>query len=294
MATAQSANSVEKRSMTKWKKFWRAYSSNRQAVLGLVILGLVLTAALFAPYIAPHDPTKLGDDMMAPPSAKYLLGTDGMGRDVFSMILHGTRVSLIIGVVSAFLSGFIGTILGGVSGFFGGWFDAVISEIVDIFLMLPTFFLILIIIAMFGSSMLNVMIVIGLTSWPGNARLMRAQALSLRERTFVTGARAIGESQSRILFRYIIPNGIFPIVANTTMQVATAILTEAGLSFLGLGDPNVISWGQLIYAGKDYLTSAWWVSTFSGLAIVFTVMAFYLIGDGLNRALNPKMNDKRD
>lgn len=277
----------------KIKAFWAAYSSQKQAVLGLGILVVILLSAILAPYVAPYDPYRLGDSLMAPPGPRHLLGTDGMGRDVFSMILYGARVSLVIGVVSAFLSGIIGTLLGGLAGFYGGWVDAVVSEVIDIFLMIPTFFLVLIIIAMFGSSMLNVMIVIGLTSWPGNARLMRAQALSLRERTFVLGARAIGESKARILFRYIIPNGIFPIIANTTMEVASAILTEAGLSFLGLGDPNVVSWGQLIYSGKDYLTTAWWVSTFSGLAIVFTVMAFYLIGDGLNRVLNPKMSDIR-
>ncbi|HHW19328.1 MAG TPA: ABC transporter permease [Firmicutes bacterium] len=270
-----------------------AYSSQKQAVAGLVILLLVVAVAFLAPYISPYDPNYLGDTLMEAPGRQHLLGTDGMGRDVFSMILHGTRVSLLVGVISALLSGMIGTLVGGISGFFGGTVDAVISEIIDIFLMLPTFFLILIIVAMFGSSMLNVMIVIGLTSWPGNARLMRAQALSLRERTFVIGAKVIGESRGSILFRYIIPNGIFPIIANTTMQVASAILTEAGLSFLGLGDPNVVSWGRLIYDGRAYLTSAWWISTFAGLAIVVTVMAFYLIGDGLNRVLNPKLRDER-
>ncbi len=286
-------NAARARFTRSLKEFWMAYSSQKQAVAGLVILLLVVAVAFLAPYISPYDPNYLGDTLMEAPGRQHLLGTDGMGRDVFSMILHGTRVSLLVGVISALLSGMIGTLVGGISGFFGGTVDAVISEIIDIFLMLPTFFLILIIVAMFGSSMLNVMIVIGLTSWPGNARLMRAQALSLRERTFVIGAKVIGESRGSILFRYIIPNGIFPIIANTTMQVASAILTEAGLSFLGLGDPNVVSWGRLIYDGRAYLTSAWWISTFAGLAIVVTVMAFYLIGDGLNRVLNPKLRDER-
>lgn len=286
-------NAARTRFTRSLKEFWMAYSSQKQAVAGLLILLLVVAVAFLAPYISPYDPNYLGDTLMEAPGRQHLLGTDGMGRDVFSMILHGTRVSLLVGVISALLSGMIGTLVGGISGFFGGTVDAVISEIIDIFLMLPTFFLILIIVAMFGSSMLNVMIVIGLTSWPGNARLMRAQALSLRERTFVIGAKVIGESRGSILFRYIIPNGIFPVIANTTMQVASAILTEAGLSFLGLGDPNVVSWGRLIYDGRAYLTSAWWISTFAGMAIVVTVMAFYLIGDGLNRVLNPKLRDER-
>lgn len=286
-------NAARARFTRSLKEFWMAYSSQKQAVAGLLILLLVVAVAFLAPYISPYDPNYLGDTLMEAPGRQHLLGTDGMGRDVFSMILHGTRVSLLVGVISALLSGMIGTLVGGISGFFGGTVDAVISEIIDIFLMLPTFFLILIIVAMFGSSMLNVMIVIGLTSWPGNARLMRAQALSLRERTFVIGAKVIGESRGSILFRYIIPNGIFPVIANTTMQVASAILTEAGLSFLGLGDPNVVSWGRLIYDGRAYLTSAWWISTFAGMAIVVTVMGFYLIGDGLNRVLNPKLRDER-
>ena len=171
----------------------------------------------------------------------------------------------------------------------GGKLDKVISEVINVFLMIPSFFLVLIIVAMFGSSMVNVMFVIGLTSWPSNARMMRVQAMSIKERTFVKSAVAMGESKRQILFKYIIPNGLFPVIANTTMGVAKAILTEASLSFLGLGDPNVVSWGQMIFDGKQYLTSGWWMSTFAGLCIMLIVMIFYLIGDGLNYALNPKM-----
>ena len=171
----------------------------------------------------------------------------------------------------------------------GGKLDKVISEVINVFLMIPSFFLVLIIVAMFGSSMVNVMFVIGLTSWPSNARMMRVQAMSIKERTFVKSAVAMGESKRQILFKYIIPNGLFPVIANTTMGVAKAILTEASLSFLGLGDPNVVSWGQMIFDGKQYLTSGWWMSTFAGLCIMLIVMIVYLIGDGLNYALNPKM-----
>ena len=204
------------------------------------------------------------------------------------MIIYGTRTSLMVAVISAFISGLLGILIGGIAGFFGGNVDRVISELINIFMMLPTFFLILLIIALFGNSIYNVMIVIGITTWPSNAKLMRAQALSLRERTFVKAAIAMGESRLQILFKYIIPNGVFPVIANTTVGMSNAILTEAGLSFLGLGDPNIISWGQMIYDGKSFLTSAWWIATFAGIAIVITVTIFYLLGDGLNHVMNPK------
>jgi peptide/nickel transport system permease protein len=189
------------------------------------------------------------------------------------------------------IAGIIGTLLGGFAGYFGGWIDGVIGEMINIFMMMPTFFLILIVVALFGSGLFNVMVVIGLTTWVGNAKLMRAQAMSLRQRTFIKSAESIGESRISILFKHIIPNGIFPIIANTTMGVAGAILTESSLAFLGLGDPNVISWGQIIQNGKSYLVDGWWMCVFAGLAIIFTVVTFYLIGDGLNRVLSPKLRN---
>lgn len=267
-------------------KIWR---SSAQMRIGLVLLALVVLCAIFAPLMEPYDPYKLGDDLKAAPCASHLMGTDAKGRDVFSMILEGARTSLMVGVLAALISGVVGTLVGGAAGYLGGRVDAWISEIINIFLMLPTFFLVMIVVALFGSSMMNVMLIIGLTSWPGNARLMRVQAMSIKERTFVKSAVAMGESKRQILFKYIIPNGLFPVIANTTMGVAKAILTEASLSFLGLGDPNVVSWGQMIFDGKQYLTSGWWMSTFAGLCIMLIVMIFYLIGDGLNYALNPKM-----
>ena len=163
-----------------------------------------------------------------------------------------------------------------------------ISELINVFLLIPTFFLIMLIVSLFGSDIRNVMIVIGLTTWSSNAKLMRAQALSLRERTFVKSAIALGETKLQVLVKYILPNGIFPVVANTTRGMAGAILTEASLSFLGLGDPNVISWGQMIYQGKQYITTAWWITAFSGIAVIITVIIFYMLGDGLNHVLNPK------
>ena len=280
--------------MEKVKKVWRRIrglvAASGQLRVGLVLFALVLLVVLFAPQLAPFDPYDLGDDLLVPPgTAGHLLGTTNMGQDILSMLIYGSRASLAIGIVAAAISGVIGTLVGAVAGFYGGKLDKVISEVINVFLMIPSFFLVLIIVAMFGSSMVNVMFVIGLTSWPSNARMMRVQAMSIKERTFVKSAVAMGESKRQILFKYIIPNGLFPVIANTTLGVAKAILTEASLSFLGLGDPNVVSWGQMIFDGKQYLTSGWWMSTFAGLCIMLIVMIFYLIGDGLNYALNPKM-----
>lgn len=277
---------------TNISKVMKKINSNLQLKVGILILSVILLIVLFTPLLATHDPRVLGDKLLNAPGKENILGSDGLGRDVYSMILFGARTSIIVGLVSASISGILGTLIGGFAGYFGGKIDRVISEIINIFLMIPTFFLILIIVSIFGSSMINVMIVIGLTSWPSNARLMRVQAMSLKERTFIKSNTAIGESRMQVLFRYIIPNGIYPVIANTTLSVAGAILTEAGLSFLGLGDPNLISWGQMIFEGKAYMATAWWIATFPGIATVILVVSFYLIGDGLNIVLNPKLKSK--
>lgn len=273
----------------KLKNFILEYTYNAHAMIGLCLLILIILIAIFADVIAPYSPTEFLDDALLKPSSQYLLGTDHLGRDMFSRIIHGTRVSLMIGVVAAAISGITGTLVGAIAGYYGGRIDRILSQIIDIFIMVPTFFLIILVVAIFGSSIFNVMLVIGFTSWPGNARVMRSQVMSLRERTYVKGARTIGTSERKILFSCVIPNGIFPVISNTTMQIATAILTEASLSFLGLGDPNAISWGQMIFNGRNVMTNAWWVATFPGIAIIITVATFYMIGDGLNTVLNPKL-----
>lgn len=284
---------MEKKKLNKFQKALVVVKNNIQLKIGLTLLCILLLIAVLGPVFAPYSPKLLNNDLLEPPGSKYLLGTDNLGHDIFSQILYGASTSLKIGFIAAMISAIIGVIFGGIAGFFGGVIDQILSEIMNIFLMLPTFFLILLIIATFGSSMLNVMIVIGLTSWVGNARLMRAQAKAIKERTFIKSSIAMGESKLSILIKHVIPNGIFPIIANTTMNISGAILTEAGLSFLGLGDPNVISWGQIITAGKGYLPKAWWISTFPGLMTIFTVLTFFLIGEGLNRVLSPKMDAKK-
>lgn len=275
--------------MNRFKKVLKTVLSDHQLTAGIVLLCCLLSLVVGAPWLSPQDPYFYGPDVLAAPGdPNHLLGTNHLGQDVLSMLIYGVRTSLMVAVGAASISAVTGVLIGGIAGFFGGKVDAVLSEVINIFMMLPSFFLVLLVVALFGSSITNVMICIGLTTWPSNARLMRAQALSLRERTFVQAARAMGESRPQILFKYIIPNGIFPVIANTTLGMAGAILTEAGLSFLGLGDPNIISWGQMIFAGKTYLTTAWWISAFAGIAIALTVLTFYLMGDGLNHVLDPK------
>ena len=275
--------------MTKIQKALRAIVSDKQLLFGLIGIAVLLLIILFQGVLETHDPYDYGPDSLAAPGINgHLLGTNKLGQDVYSMLIAGVSTSLKVALISSLISALIGILLGGAAGFLGGKVDMVLSELINVFMMIHTFFLELMIIAMFGNSITNVMIVIGLTSWASNAKLMRAQALSLRERTFVKSAIVMGETRPQILFNYIIPNGIFPVIANTTMGMSGAILTEASLSFLGLGDVNVISWGQMIYDGKSYITSAWWIATFAGIAIVLTVITFYMLGDGLNHVLNPK------
>ena len=276
-----------------FKELYGLFTANIQIRGGTIILLIILAVMAITPLIATHDPWQISADVLAPIGAPgHLLGTDGLGRDLYSMLLYGARASIKIGLVSASISGVLGTIIGGFAGYYGGKVDQVISEIINIFLMVPAFFLILIVISIYGSNMTNVMLVIGLTTWPSNARLMRVQAMSLKERTFVRSAIAIGESRPSVFFRYIVPNGIYPVIANTTLSIAGAILYEASLSFLGLGDPNVVSWGQIIFQGKIFMSTAWWVSTLAGICTIILVAAFFLVGDGLNIALNPKLRNK--
>ena len=273
------------------KNCWNAFRQDAQLRFGVIGIALLLLLCLLAPVLTTVDPYYYGPDSLASPGASgHLLGTNHLGQDIFSMLVYGVRTSLMVAVVSSMISGIIGVVIGGIGGYFGGKVDVVISEIINIFLMIPVFFLIMLIVSLFGSDIKNVMIVIGITNWSKNAKLMRSQALSLRERTFVKSAIALGETKMQVLFKYILPNGIFPVIANTTRDMAGAILTGASLSFLGLGDPNVISWGQMIYQGKQYITTAWWISTFSGIAVIVTVIIFYMLGDGLNHVLNPKYN----
>jgi peptide/nickel transport system permease protein len=270
----------------RYRAAWRSFSRSRYGMLGLSVLVVMAALAILAPLLTSYGPFELGDKPFAHPlSPGHPLGTDHLGRDVWSQILYGARISLVVGLIAALIAGVIGVVIGSISGFFGGWLDAVLSRFTDVFLIMPAFFLIIIVVATLGNSLFYVMIVIGLTTWPGNARLMRAQVLTLRERQYIQSLTALGESRWRILVMHIIPNGIQPIIANSTLLIAAAILTEAGLAFLGLGDPNKASWGRMINDGRSAILTAWWPSVFAGVAMLITVLAFYLIGDGIAAAI---------
>lgn len=258
---------------------------------GLGIVLIMSLAALLAPWIAPHDPTALNlDAILMPPSAAHLLGTDALGRDILSRMLHGARVSLWVGFVSVGIAVSIGIVLGLLAGFFGGLVDELIMRGVDIMLCFPSFFLILAVIAFLEPNLANIMIVIGLTSWMGVARLVRAETLSLREREFVAAARLAGASTRRILLLHILPNALAPVLVSASLGIAGAILTESALSFLGLGvQPPSPSWGNMLLEGKDVLEIAPWMSLFPGFAILITVLGYNLLGESLRDLLDPRL-----
>ncbi len=267
-------------------------SRNAMLLAGAALVGGMTLAALLAPWLAPHDPTAL-DVMNAlqGPSASHPLGTDALGRDVLSRLLFGARVSLWVGFVSVGLAVSIGLALGLVSGYFGGLVDELVMRGVDIMLCFPSFFLILAVIAFLEPSLATIMAVIGLTSWMGIARLVRAETLSLRGRDFVAAARLAGAGPGRILFGHILPNALAPVLVSATLGVAGAILTESALSFLGLGvQPPSPSWGNMLMEGKDVLEIAPWLSLFPGLAILFTVLGYNLLGEALRDRLDPRLS----
>jgi ABC-type dipeptide/oligopeptide/nickel transport systems, permease components len=260
--------------------------------MGLGIIGLITFAALLAPFLASHDPFAQNlDAILQAPCAEYLFGTDKTGRDLFARMLYGARVSLWIGLVSVGISASIGLTLGLLAGYFKGIVDECIMRFVDVMLCFPTFFLILAVIAFLEPSLVNIMIVIGLTSWMNVARLVRAETLSLRERDFVHAARLSGAGTARILLRHILPNAIAPVLVAATLGVAGAILVESGLSFLGIGVQHPLpSWGNILIEGKQTLGIAWWLSLFPGLAILITVLGYNLLGEGLRDLLDPRVS----
>lgn len=258
-------------------------------------LGIVLAMsfiALLAPWIAPYDPTTLHlEHILAPPSSTFFLGTDALGRDVFSRLLFGARVSLWVGFVSVSISVVIGLTLGLLAGYFGGWTDELIMRGVDVMLCFPSFFLILAVIAFLEPSLTNIMIVIGLTSWMSVARLVRAETLSLRERDFIAAAALAGSSSKRIILIHILPNALAPVLVSATLGIAGAILVESSLSFLGLGvQPPFPSWGNMLMEGKDVLEIAPWLSLYPGLAILVTVLGYNLLGESLRDILDPRLH----
>ncbi len=271
----------------------REILSNKQIVFGATVIVLMFCVAIFARPIATHNPYEMNlspNERLQPPSKEHWLGTDDLGRDLFSRLVHGARISLFVGFIAVAIALIIGITLGVLAGYYGRWVDNLIMRIVEIMMCFPRLYLILMILAFLGPSIVYVMIVIGFTGWTGLTRLVRAQFLSLREREFVVAAKALGVSDMRIAFRHILPNAFTPILVSVTLSLGGAILLESGLSFLGLGvQIPTPSWGNIISTGRFYIDSAWWLTLFPGLAILITVLSFYLVGDGLRVVLDPRL-----
>jgi len=270
--------------------YFERFKRNRLAVAGMGILFLLVLVALVGPYIIHSSPsTQNLLERLQAPSSQHWMGTDDLGRDVFSRMIAGARVSLAVGFISVAVAVSIGTSLGLIAGFFGGWWDTLIMRTVDVMLSIPTIFLLLTVLAFLNPSIYNVMAVIGLTAWPGLTRLVRGECLSVREHDYILAARIAGIPTTRILFVHILPNVIAPILVSATLGVGGAVLTESALSFLGLGvQPPMASWGNILALGRDYLHLAWWLCLFPSAAILITVMAFNSLGEGLRDVLDPR------
>ncbi|MDO8962797.1 MAG: ABC transporter permease [Methylophilus sp.] len=269
--------------------------SNPLALAGFIIILTIFLLAMLAPLISPYDPDAINvKAILLAPSFEHWMGTDGLGRDVLSRMLHGGRISLLVGLVAVGISTLIGIILGALAGYYRGWVDTLIMRLVDIMLSIPSFFLILAVIAFLTPSIINIMIVIGVTSWMGVTRLVRAEFLSLSEREFVQASRTLGAKDARLIFTHLLPNSLTPIIVSAVLGVASAVLLESGLSFLGLGvQAPQSSWGNILTDGKEYIQFAWWLSLYPGMAILITVLGYNLLGEGLRDALDPRSGSNR-
>ena len=280
----------------KWladlKGLWFQYRKNVAGVIGLIAVIILIGMAVFAPSLTDYEPTAVSRDRLQHPSDVHLFGTDNVGKDVFSGVVFGARVSLTVGILAALSALTIGSTVGSFAGYYGGILDSILMRVSELFQTMPRFFLALVVVAIIGGGTEMIILVLGLVSWPATARIIRAEFMSLREREFVEAARAMGFSNRYIIFSEILPNALPPAIIRTTLDVASAILIEASLSFFGLGDPSVASWGQMLNRAQPYLATAWWLSVFPGLAIFLAVLGFNLIGDALNDALNPELKER--
>ena len=274
-------------------RFWGRFSKNKSAVFGLIILFLVILMAVIANWIYPDDPFRLaGKPMSSPGTNGFLLGSDTLGRDVAAGIDHGAKTSILIGLLATIAAVFIGIIFGALAGYYGGVIDDALMRVTEIFQTIPSFVFAILLVAIMKPSIESIVIAITVVSWPAVARLVRGEFMSLKNREFVQACHTLGMNDSRIMMREILPNCLSPVIVIGSLMVATAILIESGLAFLGLGDPNIMSWGFQIGAGRTMLRSAWWVCTFPGIAILITVLAINLVGEGLNDAFNPRLRER--
>ncbi len=276
------------------KAFWRRFGRNKGAVLGLLVLAVALVLVVLGPMLAPNDPWDMVQQPFLAPlqEAGFPMGTDTMGRDIYSGVVRGARISLLIAVVSTAVSLLIGVGIGAVAGYFGGWIDATLMRFTELFQAVPSFALAIVLVAIFQPSVGAIVVAIAIVSWPPVARLVRGEFLSLRQRDFVAAAQLAGLSTPRIILTQVLPNAASPIVVMASLMVATAILLESSLSFLGLGDPNQMSWGYMVGSARTVLRQAWWMAVFPGLAIVLTVLALNLVGEGLNDGLNARADGR--
>ena len=273
--------------------FWQRYKRNKSAVFGLGVILLVIIMAATANFLYPFDPFRLaGKPLSGPGMNGFLLGSDSLGRDVAAGIVHGAKTSLLIGLIATLVAVFIGIVFGAFSGYYGGRLDDFLMRVTEIFQTIPSFIFAILLVAIMKPSIVSIVIAIAVVSWPGVARLVRGEFLALKNREFVQACHTLGMNDLRIMMREILPNCMSPIIVIGSLMVATAILIESGLAFLGLGDPNIMSWGFQIGAGRTMLRSAWWVCTFPGVAILITVLAINLVGEGLNDALNPRLRER--
>ena len=266
----------------------KMFLKDPQSIIGLCILTVMLVLAIFAPVICAGNPIfSVGVPLQAP-GQDFLLGTDYLGRDVWAMLVWGSRVSIIFAFGASVLSLLVGIVLGALSGYIGGWLDDLMCRVFELFYIIPRTFLVILMVAFFGSSISLMVIIVGLTIWPSNAKIMRAQVLTLKRRGYVQAADVAGGTKLSILFRHIVPNGMGPVLSNSVLQMAQAVLTEASLSFLGLGDPNQASWGLILNAGQRNISTAPWLVIAPGIALALLLLAFNLIGTALHRTLNVK------
>lgn len=272
------------------KEMGRMFFRNKSAIFGLVLLLAIIFTALAGPYIYPTDPFEMVWAPFAPPGEEgYWMGTDYLGRDIVAGIIHGASATLAVGAVAALCTVFIGVTLGAAAGFYGRWIDTILMRITEFFQVLPPLLFAMVLITLFSPNLWTIALSIGVVSWPGVARLTRSEFLKIREQEFVMAARSIGARNWRLIWRVILPNALPPLIVSATLITGVAILFEAGLSYLGLTDPNVMSWGFMIGSSRDYIFECWWAVTFPGLAIFLTVLAVSLVGDGLTDAFNPKL-----
>ena len=271
------------------REFWHRYQKNRAAVVGLVFMSFLCFFAVLAPIIAPYSLTDVSGVPRSPPSHEHLFGTDELGKDTLTGVIWGSRISLLVGVLAAGFSTIMGMLVGILAGYYGGVIDDFLMRVTEVIMVIPIFIVAVLVIAFFGTSVLNTVMVIAVLLWPGTARVARSEFLRLKSVGFVESAKSIGVSNRDIIFKEILPNAMGPIIVSWTLDVGFAILLEAGLSFIGLGDINFPSWGFMLRKSMTFLSQAWWMSFFPGFAIFLVVYAFNLVGDGLNDALSPKL-----